>query len=158
MQLCQDWPAGIARTDRFFVRLVGAALGKANPRSTGQPCGKWQTTWVQLQPGTLEAMRRIVSTILIASAVGVSAAAKPPAHYNGWRLAQSARFSMADAEQIALENRPGIIVSRELEKETGGSGLRYSFDIKSASQVFEVGVDARTGKVLENDLERTHPD
>jgi uncharacterized membrane protein YkoI len=41
-----------------------------------------------------------------------------------------------------------------LEKEKGGSGLRYSFDIKNGSVVHEVGVDAKTGKILENSVER----
>jgi len=41
----------------------------------------------------------------------------------------------------------------ELEREHGGSGLRYSFDIKSGVKVYEVGVDAKTGKVLENAVE-----
>jgi uncharacterized membrane protein YkoI len=42
--------------------------------------------------------------------------------------------------------------------EKGGSGLRYSFDIKSADGLYEVGVDAQTGKVLENKKEGPHPD
>jgi uncharacterized membrane protein YkoI len=46
-----------------------------------------------------------------------------------------------------------VITDQELEKESGGTGLRYSFDIKSKGKIFEVGVDARTGKVLENDAE-----
>ena len=37
-----------------------------------------------------------------------------------------------------------------MEREKGGSGLRYSFDIKSDGAVYEVGVDAQSGKVLEN--------
>jgi len=37
-----------------------------------------------------------------------------------------------------------------LEEERGGSGLRYSFDIKNNKVTYEVGVDAKTGKVLEN--------
>jgi hypothetical protein len=45
-----------------------------------------------------------------------------------------------------------------LEKEKGGSGLRYSFDIKRGAVVHEVGVDAQTGAVLENAKEGSHPD
>jgi uncharacterized membrane protein YkoI len=45
-----------------------------------------------------------------------------------------------------------------LEKERGGSGLRYSFDIKSNKATYELGVDAKTGKVLENAREGRHPD
>jgi uncharacterized membrane protein YkoI len=36
--------------------------------------------------------------------------------------------------------------------------LRYSFDIKSGSITQEVGVDAQTGKVLENKKEGPNPD
>jgi uncharacterized membrane protein YkoI len=46
----------------------------------------------------------------------------------------------------------------ELERESGGTGLRYSFDIKSGSSTQEVGVDARTGRVLENAKEGKNPD
>ena len=48
--------------------------------------------------------------------------------------------------------------SRELEREKGGSGLRYSFDITSHKTKYEVGVDAKTGTVLENAREGAHPD
>ena len=51
-------------------------------------------------------------------------------------------------------SRSGEIVSEELEQECGGSGLRYSFDIRSGPLTHEVGVDAVTGRVLENSLER----
>jgi uncharacterized membrane protein YkoI len=46
----------------------------------------------------------------------------------------------------------------ELERENGGSGLRYSFDIQNGSKTQEVGVDAQTGEVLENAPEGSHPD
>lgn len=45
---------------------------------------------------------------------------------------------------------PGKILSEELEKEAGGSGLRYTFDIRGADGVHEIGIDARSGRVLEN--------
>jgi uncharacterized membrane protein YkoI len=62
------------------------------------------------------------------------------------------------ARDIALHVRPGKITDEELEKEKGGSGLRYSFDIKAGSRTCEVGVDAVTGKVLENKREGKRPD
>jgi hypothetical protein len=40
----------------------------------------------------------------------------------------------------------------------GGSGLRYSFVVKSGGIMHEVGVDAHTGKLLENKKEGPHPD
>ena len=78
--------------------------------------------------------------------------------YTGEKLATKAKVTMADAEQIALKARPGKITDKELEKEKGGSGLRYSFDIKTKGVTYEVGVDAADGKVLENAKEGAHPD
>jgi uncharacterized membrane protein YkoI len=57
-----------------------------------------------------------------------------------------------------LKARPGAITDEELEKEKGGSGLRFSFDVKAGNVTYEVGVDAQTGKVLENSKEGRHPD
>lgn len=65
---------------------------------------------------------------------------------------------MAQAIGIALKARPGTMTDKELEREGGGSGLRYSFDIRSAGKTYEVGVDAQTGAVLENDREGKNPD
>ncbi len=76
--------------------------------------------------------------------------------YTGQNLAPHAKISMAQATQIALKAHPGTITDSELERE--GGGLRYSFDIKSSNVVYEVGVDATTGKVLENSKEGPHPD
>ena len=78
--------------------------------------------------------------------------------FTGETLAKNAKITMADARAIALKAHPGKITDEELEKEKGGSGLRYSFDIKGAKGTQEVGVDAKTGMVLENKLEGPHPD
>ena len=59
---------------------------------------------------------------------------------------------------IALKAHPGKITDEELEKEKGGSSLRYSFDIKTATGIQEVGVDAKTGAVLEKAKEGKNPD
>ena len=69
------------------------------------------------------------------------------------QLAAQARLDMAQAKSVALKARPGKIVKQELEQEAGGSGLRYSFDISSGKHTYEVGVDAKTGKLLENSLD-----
>jgi uncharacterized membrane protein YkoI len=50
------------------------------------------------------------------------------------------------------------VTDKELEKEPGGSGLRYSFDIVAGGKTYEVGVDAADGKVLENAAEGKNPD
>jgi len=78
--------------------------------------------------------------------------------YTGEKLAKDAKLDIQAARDIALKARPGKIADEELEKETGGSGLRYSFDIKVGSKMYEVGVDAVTGKVLEDKREGKHPD
>ncbi|HEY8010393.1 MAG TPA: PepSY domain-containing protein [Rudaea sp.] len=68
-------------------------------------------------------------------------------------LAKQAKVSLPQARQIALRIYPGKIVKEELEQEKGGSGLRYSFDIANGNITHEIGVDARTGKVLEDSVE-----
>jgi uncharacterized membrane protein YkoI len=78
--------------------------------------------------------------------------------YTGEELAPQANVSLDKARAIATKARPGQITDQELEKEKGGSGLRYSFDIKRSGKTFEVGVDAKTGKVLENKAEGPNPD
>jgi uncharacterized membrane protein YkoI len=88
-----------------------------------------------------------------ALAGGAAAATQGDAGLKGHQLAVKAHVSLTQARAIALKARPGTIVDQELEKEGGGSGLRYSFDIKSSGKTYEVGVDAKTGKVLENGAE-----
>jgi uncharacterized membrane protein YkoI len=78
--------------------------------------------------------------------------------YSGEELAKTAKVSMEQATEVALKARPGKITDKELEKEKGGSGLRYSFDVRSKGVNYEVGVDAQTGAVLENGREGAHPD
>lgn len=78
--------------------------------------------------------------------------------WSGENLAPRAKITMEQATAIALKERPGTVTDRELEREGGGSGLRYSFDIKSDGVVYEVGVDAKRGKVLEDSKEGPHPD
>ena len=65
---------------------------------------------------------------------------------------------LPEARAIALKAFPGKITDEELEKEKGGSGLRYSFDIKNGGVTHEVGVDAKTGKLLENSAEGPQAD
>jgi uncharacterized membrane protein YkoI len=93
--------------------------------------------------------------VLCALAVAVPMAAYA---YTGQELAPSAKVSIEQARTIALKTAPGKITDEELEKEPGGSGLRYSFDIKRGAKTYEVGVDAQTGAVLEHKAEGPHPD
>ncbi len=78
--------------------------------------------------------------------------------YTGEKLAGGAKVSIEQARAIALKAHPGTITDEELERESGGSGLRYSFDIKRGKVTQEVGVDAATGHVLENKAEGANPD
>ena len=78
--------------------------------------------------------------------------------YTGEALAKQAKVTMAEARAIALQAHPGKVTDKELEKEAGGSGLRYSFDIRAGKVTQEVGVDAQTGAVLENKAEGANPD
>lgn len=89
--------------------------------------------------------------LLIAGALSAQA-------YTGEALAKHAKVTMAEARVIALKAHPGKITDEELEKEAGGTGLRYSFDIKTGKVTQEVGVDAQTGVVLENKAEGPNPD
>ena len=66
-------------------------------------------------------------------------------------------ITMSKARAIALKAYPGKIMQAELEHEGGGSGLRYSFDMRRGKHWREVGVDAMTGKVLENSHEGANP-
>jgi uncharacterized membrane protein YkoI len=76
----------------------------------------------------------------------------------GQELSKQAKVSITEARAIALKAHPGKITDEELEKEKRGTGLRYSFDIQRGAVTQEVGVDAQTGKVLENKKEGPHPD
>lgn len=84
--------------------------------------------------------------------------ALPASAYTGEEHSKLAKITLKDARAIALKARPGTIVDEELEIESGGSGLRYSFDIKSNGKVYEVGIDAKTTLVLENQPEGKNPD
>lgn len=63
------------------------------------------------------------------------------------KYAKEAKITMQQAKEIALKRIPGTITDEDLEKERGK--LMYSFDIRDESgKVFDVEIDAKTGKVL----------
>ena len=85
-------------------------------------------------------MRKIVvasMTVLLLTA-GTALAARAP----------TPKISMASARAMALKLAPGTIKSGEYEKE--GGIWRYSFDIQQKGHIQEIGIDAMTGKVVEN--------
>jgi uncharacterized membrane protein YkoI len=94
----------------------------------------------------------------LAAAAALIALHAPAFAYTGQELSAYVNIRIEEARAIALKAHPGAIVAEELEKEGGGSGLRYSFDIKSGTATQEVGVDARTGALLENAKEGPNPD
>ncbi|MHB1272132.1 MAG: PepSY domain-containing protein [Rhodanobacter sp.] len=95
-------------------------------------------------------MNKLITVIAAASLTALTFGASAA---SSAALAKQAKVQMPQAREIALKTYPGKIVKEELEKEKGGSGLRYSFDIKDGKVAHEVGVDARTGKVLENSVD-----
>jgi uncharacterized membrane protein YkoI len=98
-----------------------------------------------------------VLSILIAVSLAPFAVSSAWA-YSGEELAKTAKITMEQATDVALKARPGKITDKELEKEKGGSGLRYSFDVRAKGVTYEVGVDAQTGDIIENKREGAHPD
>ena len=104
-------------------------------------------------------MRKLMKLSLVGGAtIALVVATIPAMAYTGQNLAKGAKVSLTEARAIALKAHSGKITDEELENEKGGSGLRYSFDIKRGSVTQEVGVDAKTGKVLENKKEGKNPD
>ncbi len=98
-------------------------------------------------------LMRVAVAMLVACAAGTAptlAIAKPSVMHR-------AKISPSQARVIALRAYPGKIMKEELEHERGGSGLRYSFDMRHGKQWREVGVDAMTGRVLENSHEGANP-
>jgi uncharacterized membrane protein YkoI len=78
--------------------------------------------------------------------------------FDGEKYLPEASVTLAQARETALKTYPGKIVSQELEKESGGSGLRYSFVVRHHTDKHEVGIDAKTGALLENSVEGKNPD
>jgi len=95
---------------------------------------------------------------LLSLVVTVSGPATTAFAFKGQEYARQAKLTLPQARAVALKAVPGTVTDEELEKEPGGSGLRYSFDIKVDGVTHEVGVDAKTGKILENSIQGPHSD
>lgn len=95
---------------------------------------------------------RKYSTVAIV-ALALASTSVMAAKLDGAQYMKDAKVNLKTARASALKTFPGKIVSEELEKEGGGSGLRYSFDIKKGGVTHEVAIDAKTGKLLENSIE-----
>lgn len=105
-------------------------------------------------------MRPIHICAITLAATLIAAAISPAFAYTGESMEKSAAISIDKAKSIALATEPGRIADTELEMESGGSGLRYSFDVKpkSGGATHEIGIDANTGAVLENSVDGSNPD
>ncbi|HEY8322127.1 MAG TPA: PepSY domain-containing protein [Candidatus Baltobacteraceae bacterium] len=90
--------------------------------------------------------------VLALAALVAAPLAASAAPLKGSQYLSQAKVGLAQARTIALAKERGIIVDQELEKENGG--LRYSFDVKVGKIVHEVGVDALTGKVIEDSIDK----
>jgi uncharacterized membrane protein YkoI len=102
--------------------------------------------------------RKSIIRISVAVVLGLVAGGGLPAMASAKSGLQSkAKISLSQARAIALKAYPGKIMQEELEHERGGSGLRYSFDMRRGKHWREVGVDAMTGRVLENSHEGANP-
>ena len=61
-------------------------------------------------------------------------------------------LDLAQATVIAARAAGGVLKDHEYEKEDGA--WRYSFDFREADgRIHEIGVDANTGKIVENNFE-----
>lgn len=90
---------------------------------------------------------KITSTLALTALAGLAATAavaSGPAK-------PAAKLSMAQARTIALKKAPGKVVESDYENENGG--WRYSFDIRQGKRIHEIGVDANTGKIVEDTFE-----
>lgn len=101
--------------------------------------------------------RKSLNRVSLAVLIGLAIGAAPTLAIAKTGTAQKAQISMSQARTIAMKAYPGKIMKGELEHEGGGSGLRYSFDMRHGKNWREVGVDAMTGRVLENTREGANP-
>jgi uncharacterized membrane protein YkoI len=99
-------------------------------------------------------MSKLIVSIIIASLSLVSSMADA---FTGEKYVIHARIPIGKARSIALSSYPGKVIGEKLERKAGGSGWRYSFDIKNGRVIQAVGVDAKTAKVLVNSPEGQHP-
>ena len=92
----------------------------------------------------------IKNTVMIGLLTAAAMASLNAQAYSGSEYEKDAKITLQNARDIALKTYPGTVVDQELEHKLGGSGLRYSFDIRAHHVTHEVGIDAQTGAVLAN--------
>ena len=104
----------------------------------------------------MKMLKNLAWPLMLCASVAMTAT--PAFAFTGQQFAPEAKITLEQARANALKAYPGTITDQELEKERGGTGLRYSFDIKIGTTTHEVGIDARTGSLLENSVEGPHAD
>lgn len=100
---------------------------------------------------TLKVAAFLIAGILATGAAQAKTAAPAKPAATAKIATPKPKVSMAQARRTALRLAPGKITKSEYEKE--GGGWRYSFDIQQKGHIQEIGVDAMTGKVVENKSE-----
>lgn len=98
-------------------------------------------------------LRTLPSAAALSALLALGALATPARALEGEKLSGEATLTLDQAKVAALKAQPGKILDQELEHRKGGSGLRYSFDIKVGTSTHEVGIDAKTGETLVNTTE-----
>ncbi|MDT8397431.1 MAG: PepSY domain-containing protein [Pseudomonadales bacterium] len=66
-------------------------------------------------------------------------------------IAPEPKLSLGQARELALQQVSGVLVKEEYEKEDGI--WRYSFDIRETGRIHEIGIDATSGRVVEDSWE-----
>jgi uncharacterized membrane protein YkoI len=67
-----------------------------------------------------------------------------------YRFIRDVAAGRAEVASRPVARISGKITDEELERETGGTGLRYSSTSKAEAPRRRLAVDAQTGRVLEN--------
>ena len=107
-------------------------------------------------------MKLVAKITAVAAVLGLPLAAYAAVQHSGNHESEAAeaaehanapkpKISEAQARQIALRVAKGKIAEAEFENE--GGGWRWSFDISENGKTHEVGVDAMTGKIVEDSWE-----
>ena len=96
---------------------------------------------------------RIISAAAFTAIIALGNLATTAFALESEKLSAEATLTLDQAKAAALKAQPGKILDQELEHRKGGSGLRYSFDIKVGTATHEVGIDAKTGATLVNQTE-----
>lgn len=114
--------------------LTAAALSLVASAAIGQSTMSQETTTTKSNPAMTTTRHTTVT--------------KTTMHRHMSNVPMGRGISMARAQRIALNARPGRIVSHRMDMERGGPA--YSFNIRSNGRRYEVDVRRRDGRIVEN--------